>query len=517
MNAVIYMLEHPSLLANEIAGNLPAVALFFGIAYAVLRSLVKIKTREWLGCLYFVLALLALALSGWKYRADTPGLHLLGQLVVSVISCCAFYYHEWHLGQKTDSIENPKKNIYAIVIAVVCILCVWIISSFPLNAESGDKDAQAELGNRYSRSDGVPQDDAQAAQWWRKAAEQGDAYAQANLGWAYSNGRGVPQDDAQAIQWWRKAVEQGNAAAQANLGWAYANGKGVSQDDIQAIQWWRRAAEQGNAYAQFHLGQAYFNGKGVPQDDTQAVQWYRKAAEQGNADAQVAMGRAYGFWGKGISHDDTQETQWYRKAAEQRHGEALGRFGLWYEHGINNFAMSKIAAYALYNLEATIPGYEESGAKSRSKLMENMTREEIEAGQTLSSKIYNAGVINLVPLDEYMAQIDQRLRKAAEQGQRKALCNLSASYASGAKGFPKSKVAAYALYEVARKIQKPEKDENFTCIAPLKLPMTREEYTAGAMLFSKIYNEGEINLAALDTLDECIAQAKLKLLLTKMQ
>ena len=59
----------------------------------------------------------------------------------------------------------------------------------------------------------------------------GYANAQYNLGLAYDNGQGVPQDDAQAVAWFRKAAEQGDANAQHNLGYAYANGQGVPQDN----------------------------------------------------------------------------------------------------------------------------------------------------------------------------------------------------------------------------------------------------------------------------------------------
>jgi TPR repeat protein len=48
---------------------------------------------------------------------------------------------------------------------------------------------------------GVPQDLAQAAFWWRKAAEQGVAVAQYNLGIFYNMGLGVPQDYAEAYFW----------------------------------------------------------------------------------------------------------------------------------------------------------------------------------------------------------------------------------------------------------------------------------------------------------------------------
>ncbi len=55
-------------------------------------------------------------------------------------------------------------------------------------------------------------------------ALQGDAVAQYNLGWMYANGNGVPQDDAEAVKWYKKAAEQGDADAQFNLDIMYAVG-----------------------------------------------------------------------------------------------------------------------------------------------------------------------------------------------------------------------------------------------------------------------------------------------------
>ena len=34
------------------------------------------------------------------------------------------------------------------------------------------------------------------------------------LGVMYANGEGVPEDDAQAVSWYRKAAQQGDASAQ---------------------------------------------------------------------------------------------------------------------------------------------------------------------------------------------------------------------------------------------------------------------------------------------------------------
>ena len=67
-------------------------------------------------------------------------------------------------------------------------------------------------------------------------AEAGDAEAQKTLGECYSNGQGVKQDYAQAAQWYRKAADQGNAAAQAALGELYEVGQGVQRDDGRSRQ-----------------------------------------------------------------------------------------------------------------------------------------------------------------------------------------------------------------------------------------------------------------------------------------
>jgi len=75
-------------------------------------------------------------------------------------------------------------------------------------------------------------------------AEQGDADAQFNLGVMYENGQGVPQDDGEAARWFRLAAEQGESAAQTKLGLLYEQGRGVLQDYVQAHMWVNLAAAQ---------------------------------------------------------------------------------------------------------------------------------------------------------------------------------------------------------------------------------------------------------------------------------
>ena len=85
-------------------------------------------------------------------------------------------------------------------------------------------------------------------------AERGDAGAQFNLGVRYDKGQGVPQDSKEAVKWYRLSAEQGNVDAQFNLGFMYNEGHGVQQDYKEAEKWSRLAAEQGDAIAKFILG-----------------------------------------------------------------------------------------------------------------------------------------------------------------------------------------------------------------------------------------------------------------------
>ena len=84
---------------------------------------------------------------------------------------------------------------------------------------------------------------------WRPLAEQGHADAQTKLGQLYAAGRGVPQDDAEAVNWYRKAADQGNALARIALGFNYFVGLGVEKDYIQAYVWGDLAVAQGSEEA----------------------------------------------------------------------------------------------------------------------------------------------------------------------------------------------------------------------------------------------------------------------------
>ncbi len=62
----------------------------------------------------------------------------------------------------------------------------------------------------------------------------------------YHGGLGVPQDNAEAARWYRRAAEQGNPGCQFILGFLYSTGRGVPEDFVQAHFWFTIAAAQGS-------------------------------------------------------------------------------------------------------------------------------------------------------------------------------------------------------------------------------------------------------------------------------
>ena len=91
-------------------------------------------------------------------------------------------------------------------------------------AEKGNVPAMLALARLARASD--PPDDEAAARWTQKAAETGDPQAQDELGTLYRLGKGVEPDLARAREWYRKAGEQGYAPAENNLGMMYRLGAG---------------------------------------------------------------------------------------------------------------------------------------------------------------------------------------------------------------------------------------------------------------------------------------------------
>jgi GAF domain-containing protein len=84
-------------------------------------------------------------------------------------------------------------------------------------ADTGDPDAQWQMGVRYHDGQGVGQDDAEAVRWFELAAEQGYVAAQGALGAYYWRGRGVPADLSKAYFWSAIAMAQGDEMSKSRI------------------------------------------------------------------------------------------------------------------------------------------------------------------------------------------------------------------------------------------------------------------------------------------------------------
>ncbi len=110
---------------------------------------------------------------------------------------------------------------------------------FTQMAQHGDAESQWRLGVLYLNGDGVRQNDAEAASWFRRSADQGYVpalKALANQHWA---GRGVAQDYNKAYFWYDVALAKGDEAAASRL---EVLGAELTQDEAarahaQALEW----------------------------------------------------------------------------------------------------------------------------------------------------------------------------------------------------------------------------------------------------------------------------------------
>jgi TPR repeat protein len=120
---------------------------------------------------------------------------------------------------------------------------------------------------------------------WRPLAETGDADAQFNLGQAYRLGKGVPLDLGAAQMWFERAATSGHLDAQTTLGLLlFQNG-----NQSGGIKWLSKAAEQGEPRALLVYGTALYNGDGVTQDRILGYAYVSRAAAQGLVPAQQTL------------------------------------------------------------------------------------------------------------------------------------------------------------------------------------------------------------------------------------
>jgi TPR repeat protein len=121
----------------------------------------------------------------------------------------------------------------------------------------------------------------------QQAAQSGDANAQFELGTLDYVGLGVVQDYIGALALLKQAANAGDAEAACEAGFLYQTGSfgqgPPPPDPKDAVIWYTKAANAKNPCGEFALAALYQSGTGVTADPTQAASLFAAAAAQGLA------------------------------------------------------------------------------------------------------------------------------------------------------------------------------------------------------------------------------------------
>lgn len=228
-------------------------------------------------------------------------------------------------------------------------------------ASEGDKNCMANLAALYTT--GIPgvlaKNDAEALNWYTRAAAKMDAEALAALGNAYMNGQlGVKTDYAKAKDCFTKAISLGNSRSKAGLATMYMKGWGVEQNLSEAFRLMREAAFQKVPGASYNLAEYYRLGVGCEKSEKEAAEWYTKAAPgliqqlasyPQSGELNCACGVMYKT-GRGVAQDDTVATKYFAAAVPKLKAKvdggsttAMVQYAELMEHG---WGMSKNTAGA---------------------------------------------------------------------------------------------------------------------------------------------------------------------------
>jgi TPR repeat protein len=177
--------------------------------------------------------------------------------------------------------------------------------------QKASSDALLEVGGMREKGDEVPQNLAEAAKWYRRAADQKDPRAMLKLASLLVNGVGVPKDYVQAFQLCHSAAKE-YAPGQYCVGLLYQRGLGVQQDAAEAAKWYQKSAAGRHTPAYMTLGQMYWKGEGVKPDLVASYLWFFQAYAEGQKSAK-ALGNSV------LKEMTAEETNRLDKKLRERH------------------------------------------------------------------------------------------------------------------------------------------------------------------------------------------------------
>lgn len=223
-----------------------------------------------------------------------------------------------------------KHILSTLLLAAMPIAALAQSSDLVDRAKGGDKDAMYELANDLRWSN-----EAEALNWYTKAAEAGHPAAACTVAEAYVWGQlGVDEDDAQVLKWYRKAIDNGSGEAAFKLATAYRWGEhGLDADEAQAVKLYEKGGQLSFPDAYTQLGELYLaeddewdTEDTIKQDLAKAFTYYKKAVdlyiasdgEYVGTDAYYTLATLYRD-GRGCTKNAAEALRLINLAAEQGH------------------------------------------------------------------------------------------------------------------------------------------------------------------------------------------------------
>jgi uncharacterized protein len=227
-------------------------------------------------------------------------------------------------------------------VALVAFAIAATAGSFPAMAVDGDKPGAPQAEEVLPRRFGQREPDAAFGAYQRghyltardlaePRAEMGDAAAQTLLAEIYARGLGVPRNEAEAANWYGRAAQNGVPEAQFQYAMMLLDGRGVAKDAKQAHALMEEAANAGNRLAQFNYAQILVGEQVEPTAELmkRAADLYEKAAEQKLADAEFAMAEVFTHGVGGRPVDEAKARDMLQRAARQGFDTAELEYASW--------------------------------------------------------------------------------------------------------------------------------------------------------------------------------------------
>lgn len=148
----------------------------------------------------------------------------------------------------------------------------------------------------------------------QKAAVAGYPPAQTTLAFILD----AAEDDAQALQWYQRAADSNDPQGLFGLGGMYAKGEGTAKNSHRAGQLIERAAQLGHLQAMRVYAHALEHGQlGFDPAPRAAADWYLQAARQGDSLSMRRLHQAYSLGQLGLPVDADRAGEWHNRLTDR--------------------------------------------------------------------------------------------------------------------------------------------------------------------------------------------------------